>query len=76
MLWQLWSTDLPTLSDAAAVQVLKAAVRGPKFHQDAQALLPGVRNTEGASAALEWVNSLIQRAADAEVKRRLAQLQG
>ena len=31
---------------------------------------------EGASAALEWLNSLIQRAADAEVKRRLAQLQG
>ncbi len=76
MLWQLWSVDLAALADPATVKALKAAVRGPKLHQDAQALLPGVRNTEGGVAAMEWLNSLIQRATDAEVKRRLAQLQG
>jgi hypothetical protein len=55
--------------------VLKAAVREPRLDQDAQALLPALRATEGDAAAVEWMNGLMQRTQDPEVKRRLAQLQ-
>jgi hypothetical protein len=40
-----------------------------------QALLPALRATEGDAAAVEWMNGLMQRTQDPEVKRRLAQLQ-
>jgi hypothetical protein len=75
MLWQLWATDLPALTDAATVAVLKSALRGPRLDMDAKALLPAMRATEGRSAADLWVNDLIGRAADADTKRRLAELQ-
>ena len=75
MLWQMWATDLRTLRDRGAIAVLKAAVREPRLDQDAQALLPALRATEGDAAAVEWMNGLMQRTQDPEVKRRLAQLQ-
>jgi hypothetical protein len=75
MLWQMWATDLRMLRDRGMIAVLKAAVREPRLDQDAQALLPALRATEGDAAAVEWVNGLMQRTQDPEVKRRLAQLQ-
>lgn len=75
MLWQLWATDLRTLRDGAVVAVLKAAVREPRLDQDAQSLVPAVRAAEGDAAAVEWLNGLMRRTQDPEVKRRLAQLQ-
>ena len=76
MLWQLWAVDLPTLRDRAAIAALKAAVRAPRLDMDASALAPAVRASEGSDAAGAWLNSLIERAPDADVKRRLAALQG
>jgi hypothetical protein len=35
-----------------------------------------VRAVDGTAGAMEWLNGLIQRTEDADVKRRLAQLQG
>jgi len=76
MLWQLWSLDVGSIRDRPTVAALKAAIRGPRLDQDAQALLPSVRAVDGAAGAMEWLNGLIQRTEDADVKRRLAQLQG
>ena len=76
MLWQLWAVDLPSLRDRAAIAALKAAIRAPRLDMDASALAPAVRATEGAGAAGAWLNSLIDRAPDADTKRRLAALQG
>ena len=75
MLWQLWAIDLRQTRDRAAVATLKSAVREPRLDQDARALLPAVRAVEGDAAAVEWLNGLMQRTQDAELKRRLAQLQ-
>jgi hypothetical protein len=76
MLWSLWSADLPTLQDRAALAVLKNALRQPRIDMDAQALLPALRAAEGKQAAAAWVNELVGRTPDVESKRRLVQLAG
>ena len=76
MLWQLWTLDIASLRDRAAIAALKSAVRAPRLDMDASALFPAVRSSEGADAAGAWINSLIDRAPDADTKRRLAAIQG
>jgi hypothetical protein len=76
MLWQLWTLDLASLRDRGAIAALKSAVRAPRLDMDASALFPAVRSSEGADAAGAWINSLIDRAPDADTKRRLAAIQG